>query len=702
VSARVELALAHLRARLAALEAPLRAAIAARQAVSDAVYPPGTGALYVTAEHAVRALDAIAVLRAPAGAEGAPPPAPAEDEILRRRAAAAGVVLPLDALAAEHGLDRFEEDVLVLCAAPEIDRAYERVFGFVVDDLARGAASVELCCAVGAPPWSERLRRRRCLGALGRLRRTGLVETRGEPPTDLRQELRLPPVVLDALLGGAADLRGVLGDPGEVTHGGAPPPPSPVVAGVARALAAGHADAVTLSGGHDRERRDAVLALAGAAGRALRRIDDPTPAAVRAAMARAAVTGAILWLPAEVAADGGAGAGAGLAPALELLARCPLPLCLSSARPWRPLALLATRRVLEVALPEPALDERARAWHAHFPTLSVDERDDLAARFRVGDAELGAAARWIETRRRAVGPTRDDAAAVDGATAAAAVRAVTHASGGTFVHAVVPRRGPDDLVLEPGLHAQVLEVARFHRAWPRVAESWGFGRLVTGGGGVKALFTGDPGTGKTLAAEVLAALLGQTLLRVDLAHVVSKWVGETEKNLDEAFLQAERGQAVLFFDEAEALFGKRAEVRQATDRYANLEVSYLLQRLEDHAGLVILASNLREQLDAAFSRRFQIVLHFPRPAEPERRRLWRLAFPPGAPLAGDVRLDALAQVDLTGAAIVGAARTAALLASAAGRGQIAVADVLEAIGRELAREGRFMPPGDLAALKRSA
>ena len=151
-----------------------------------------------------------------------------------------------------------------------------------------------------------------------------------------------------------------------------------------------------------------------------------------------------------------------------------------------------------------------------------------------------------------------------------------------FAMVVKPKRGPEDLILPPSLHRQVLEVAQFFRAWPHVAEGWGFGRLMTGDGGVKALFTGDSGTGKTLAAEVIAGLLHMPLLKVDLARVVSKWVGETEKHLEAAFREAEASHAVLFFDEADALFGKRGEVQHGTDRYANLEVSYLLQRLEEH------------------------------------------------------------------------------------------------------------------------
>jgi SpoVK/Ycf46/Vps4 family AAA+-type ATPase len=228
----------------------------------------------------------------------------------------------------------------------------------------------------------------------------------------------------------------------------------------------------------------------------------------------------------------------------------------------------------------------------------------------------------------------------------------------------------------------------------RVDSDWGFGRLLTGRG-LKALFTGEPGTGKTLAAEVIAGVLGLPLSRVDLARIVSKWVGETEKNLECAFREAEESQAILFFDEAEALFGKRAEVQHGTDRYANLEVSYLLQRLENSQGLVILASNVKDQIDPAFTRRFHVALHFPKPGFEERLRIWKLAFPSSAPRDPDLDFEALAQLDMAGAAIVTAARTAAMLAADSKASTITMAHVIHAAARQYRREARVLTPVEL-------
>jgi SpoVK/Ycf46/Vps4 family AAA+-type ATPase len=205
------------------------------------------------------------------------------------------------------------------------------------------------------------------------------------------------------------------------------------------------------------------------------------------------------------------------------------------------------------------------------------------------------------------------------------------------------------------------------------------------------LFSGPPGTGKTLSAEVLAHEMGADLLLVDVSRVVSKWIGETEKNLAEVFDHAERAQAVLFFDEADALFGRRTEVADAHDRYANLETAFLLARLERFEGLTVLATNRRENIDAAFSRRLEFALDFDEPAAPERAALWRRHLPERAPLAADVDLAALANLyAVVGGVIRNAATAAAFLAAAEDR-PIARRHLLHALRREYEKAGRAFP-----------
>jgi ATPase family associated with various cellular activities (AAA) len=241
----------------------------------------------------------------------------------------------------------------------------------------------------------------------------------------------------------------------------------------------------------------------------------------------------------------------------------------------------------------------------------------------------------------------------------------------------------DDLVLPDAERTTLLQIAAQLRRRTRVYEDWGFGRRGARGLGITAMFAGDSGTGKTLAAEVLACELGLDLFRIDLSAVVSKYIGETEKNLRRVFEAAEQGSAVLLFDEADALFGKRTEVRDSHDRFANIEVSYLLQRMEAYRGLAILTTNQPEALDTAFLRRIRFIVEFPFPGEAERVAIWRRAFPPAAPL-DDVDPDTLAGLKISGGTIRNIALGAAFLAADEER-PVRIADVVAAARTEYAK-----------------
>ena len=252
----------------------------------------------------------------------------------------------------------------------------------------------------------------------------------------------------------------------------------------------------------------------------------------------------------------------------------------------------------------------------------------------------------------------------------------------------------DDLVLPPSRIAMLREFLLWIQQRETVVAQWG-GQSV---GGPLALFSGPSGTGKTFAASVIANELGWRLYRIDLGRLVSKYVGETEENLNRLFDAAHAQPMVLQFDEADALFSKRGEVKEARDRYANMEVSHLLTRIEAHDGPCILTTNMRKQLDSAFTRRFQMVVEFPRPDADSRSELWQRLLPPRAPVdpALDVRFLGNA-VSLTGGGIRNAALHAAYLAAGAGE-PIGLAHIAHAIWRELAKEGRELDQQDLGAL----
>jgi SpoVK/Ycf46/Vps4 family AAA+-type ATPase len=249
-----------------------------------------------------------------------------------------------------------------------------------------------------------------------------------------------------------------------------------------------------------------------------------------------------------------------------------------------------------------------------------------------------------------------------------------------------PQAHWSDLVLpKPQLDVLALLAAEAqHRM--TVYERWGFARRSRRGLGLSALFCGPSGTGKTLAAEVVAAELGLDLYRIDLSAVVSKYVGETEKNLKRVFDAAEEGGVVLLFDEAEALFGKRSEVKDSHDRYANIEIGYLLQRMESYQGVAILTTNLKSTLDRAFQRRLRFIIDFPFPGKPEREAIWKVALPPEAPRQA-LEEARLAQLNVTGGSIRNIALNAAFLAAAEGR-SVTMEDVLRAAELEASKQER--------------
>lgn len=251
-----------------------------------------------------------------------------------------------------------------------------------------------------------------------------------------------------------------------------------------------------------------------------------------------------------------------------------------------------------------------------------------------------------------------------------------------------------DLILPAAKLTMLREYLLFIEQRERVVAGWQ-GQAV---GGPVALFTGPSGTGKTFAASVLARALGWPLFRVDLGRLVSKYVGETEKNLNKLFDAAHDQPMLLQFDEADALFAKRGEVKEARDRYANMEVSHLLSRIEAHNGPCILTTNLRKQLDGAFTRRFQMVVDFPRPDAKARAALWQCLLPPKAPLAPQVDPISIgAAVALTGGSIRNAALHAAYLAAGSDQ-PIGLQHIAHGIWRELAKEGREVQPQDLGIL----
>jgi AAA+ superfamily predicted ATPase len=369
---------------------------------------------------------------------------------------------------------------------------------------------------------------------------------------------------------------------------------------------------------------------------------------------------------------------------------------------WHPRGMARERKLLWIEFPIPVYTKRRALW-SHF--LGSDAPSDGRER-ELGLVSL--AGQFLLTSgqiRDAVASARDFAGArgapIDRQDLFSSARIHSSPRLAGLARKIVPRYGWGDIVLPPDQVALLGEIIDTVRERPIVLEEWGVGRKLASSRGVTILFAGEPGTGKTMAAEIIAAELGLDLYKIDLSTVVSKYIGETEKNLERIFSEAQNSNAILFFDEADAIFGKRSEVKDAHDRYANIEISYLLQRMELYDGVTVLATNLRANLDEAFTRRLQFAVDFPFPEEADRLRIWQTLFPPDLPRDSDINFGLLAnRFKLAGGNIRNIIVSAAYLAASErgngtgeedeNLGRVTMHHLLHGTRRELQKMGRLV------------
>ncbi|MDX2214798.1 MAG: AAA family ATPase [Oculatellaceae cyanobacterium bins.114] len=349
-------------------------------------------------------------------------------------------------------------------------------------------------------------------------------------------------------------------------------------------------------------------------------------------------------------------------------------------------------QMLTIALPLPNFAQRQTYWrtqlHHHGIALEQEAVNALSDRFRLTPDQIDRAIASAHTHsiQRSVDPRQPPTPALTDLLAAARYQSGQELQG--LANKLVPHYTWSDLVLPEDAIDQLQGICNQFKYRSVVLGQWGFERKLSLGKGTSMLFCGSPGTGKTMAAEVIANDLQLDLYRIDLSQVVSKYIGETEKNLDRIFTAADRANAILFFDEADALFGKRSEVKDAHDRYANLEVGYLLQKMEEFTGVSVLATNLRQNLDEAFLRRIQAIIEFPFPDETSRYQLWRGVFPVEAPLDVAIDFEFLArEIKLAGGNIKNIALTAAFAAASENQA-IGMAHLLKSAQREYQKSGR--------------
>ncbi len=371
----------------------------------------------------------------------------------------------------------------------------------------------------------------------------------------------------------------------------------------------------------------------------------------------------------------------------KTLSDYPYPIFMSGRDAWVSQDTNRARRLLNVKIETPPFAIRRDLWMNALTDygmkIAKGEIDRLANKFRFTPTQVQRAVTTAVDFATGEGRKLELNDLYEGAKAHSSLQL------GHLAKQVTPRHTWDDLILPPDPTAQLQELKSRVEQAQVVREQWGFGDKVAPTRGVKGLFAGESGTGKTMAATVLAYDLGMLMYRIDLSMVVSKYIGETEKNLRKIFEEAHASNAILFFDEADALFGKRSEVKDAHDRYANVETAYLLQQFEDFDGIAILATNLRQNLDDAFTRRLDFVIDFPFPEPEFRERIWRKHFPAEAPIANDIDFVDLAErYRFAGGNIRNAAVASAYFAAANG-GQITTQHIRQAIRREHQKMGRL-------------
>jgi hypothetical protein len=564
----------------------------------------------------------------------------------------------LQAVAESFGLTPFERDVLLLCAGVELDGAFAALCAEAQGDARRPHPTFGLALAMlpGAH-WSA-------VAPAAPLRRWRLVDV-GAGETLATSPLCIDERILHYLTGIWCQderLRGLLQP---IPPAGTLPPSHEQLARTVAELWTRPGDwagppAVQLVGDDPAAARAVASAAAprGCQAWALRAADLPRGAEQREQVARlcereAALTGDVLVLEHDDADD------PETVRALAGFLEQPLgPVLVCGPQPLR----TRQRLMLRLDLSRPTTGEQRDLWRGALGELHErlnGRLDGVVQQFRFGAQAIraaGAAARAAAAREPRADPG-------DGVWEACRAQARPRLD--DLAQRIAGEAGWDELVLPPGQVQTLREVALHVRHRSRVYETWGFGGRGSRGLGISALFAGPSGTGKTMAGEVLARELRLDLYRIDLSAVVSKYIGETEKNLRRVFDAAEEGGAVLLFDEADALFGKRSEVKDSHDRYANIEVSYLLQRMEAYRGLAVLTSNARDALDNAFLRRIRFVVHFPFPDAGQRAEIWRRVFPAATPTDG-LDWTKLARLNVAGGNIRNIALSAAFLAADAG------------------------------------
>lgn len=595
--------------------------------------------------------------------------------------------LPIATLMRRLALRPFDWLCALAAVAPCFDRKYERIYGYVQDDIRQSNATVGLCRALYLLIFAEEppLLNWRCQTLLFRIE---------ESPSGVYPGLQLKATLaFYRVLRGAADTEQL-----PVTLEWMRPDKAPVPMVVNKEQIAGLCKFV---GGwlKQPEQEPCVIVLRGEPGSGRR-------FALRSVASQCATDLVLIdcgkmadkWLSSLADAVLPAVAGEALpafvnfpaeneeaAAALAEMSRYFPLLFVISEDPW-PESLSESIQILEIVFPVPGQGERQVLWKdlaAKYPLAEDVDLFFLANKYRHTAGQIDRFLRQAQWEALLQGRDEVKQRDIEQAVHKRNLRLVQDQK----IRVVEPVFTWGDLVLNSEVIELMQEACQRIKHMHIVNDRWGFGKKLPYGRGLSFLFYGPPGTGKTMSAQVIAGELAMDLLKVDLSQMVSKYVGETEKNLAEVFQLACRTNGVLFFDEADALFGKRTEVKNSNDKYANVETSYLLQKIEEHEGVSILATNMLSNLDYAFRRRFTYIIHIPQPDARQRLQLWQKAFPQETPLGDDLNFSYLAEYFEISGSLIKNATVAAAYAAAAENSSVTMGHVIQGLRLELRKNG---------------
>lgn len=666
--------LSYLLGRLALVEERVRALVAVRRP-SDPAPNDAFRGLFLTAA----AVDSLLAGRPVTVSEGLADRL-AEVEAAGDAMAADGTTPRLRSLARSFGLNELDLEILLIALAPDLDARFEQLYGYLNDDVSRRRATPRLALDLLAIPMADAAARAR-FDQSGPLIAGGLIEIEDADRPFLTRVLRVPDQVAAYVLGGQAT------EP--ALHDLVLPPPLVVYSELESSTE--QLVRVLRPGQPVYLREKPGSAAKGLAATAFAKLGLGVLSLDLTRLAADVDALSFVRTAARQARLRSAGILAGPVEAIRLdvlraLTVAPVPVVLTGVPTWDP----SWSAVVPAVLDAPALtaSQSATLWQAMLPPEATTSELDAAAEtstFRLDVDQIARTAEAASTRAAL------DGVLVNGEILRAGARSQNGAGLERLARRIIPAVSWDDLVLADEQLERLRELSVRARHREQVIRGWGMRPGGGRGAGVSALFTGDSGTGKTLSAEVVASELGVDLYVVDLATVVDKYIGETEKNLERIFTEATGVNGVLLFDEADAIFGKRSDVQDARDRYANVEVAYLLQRMESFDGLAILTTNLRANLDDAFSRRLDLVVHFPQPDDEQRQLLWDRCLGTAVPRDPALDLSVLARsFDLAGGDIRSAVVTAAYYAAAGSR-PVSMDDLFTAVDHEYTKLGRLPP-----------